>query len=86
MRINVDATTVLLVGAAAYLWWRVRQSGVALGGPSDELMGYAGEQVQPPIWDGWLSWGEQDRPADETTDDVAAHLQRRFESGSYGSL
>lgn len=89
MRIRADLSTLLIVGAGAYLLWRLR--GVRLGPPSDELMRHVGQRVQPPIWDGLLDdireWSFGDGWTDwEYSGDPAADIQRRFEGGAYPTL
>ncbi len=86
MRVNVNATTVLVLGAGAFVWWQVRRQRL-FQGMSPELRSYIGQPVQPPIWDGWFdSWSFGDSWDWQYSGNAAADLQRRFEMGHYGSL
>ncbi|NIC03967.1 hypothetical protein [Billgrantia bachuensis] len=83
MRLNVNLTTVLVLGAAGYLYWQYRQNRL-FQGMSPELRSYIGQPVRPPIWESWNfgeSWGDW-----RYSGDAAADLQRRFELGAYGTL
>lgn len=53
MRLNIDLTTVLLLAAGGWLWWKYRNSLGQLGPPSDELMQWRGVPINDPIWETW---------------------------------
>jgi hypothetical protein len=59
MRVNLDASTLLILAAGGWLWWSYRRGG--LGPPSDEMLDYVNRPVKPPVWDGWTWWQETEQ-------------------------
>jgi len=94
MKIKANLNTLLFLGTAGFIYWKWRQAGLGQG-VSDEMMGYVGEQVRPPIWNDWFgshgdSWDvnpfsdEQAARAEAEADRINEQLG--WNSGSLGSL